>query len=658
MSDYLNAKEKLNQTLQNSQSQSGKAFIENQAQNAVNATKNSIETQAGALANEVNGGVQSLTQKFDKAQNLLNNTTTEGLLTDAAGSVENMATDFVNDQVSKITGAFGSKVEIEFEEVDGLTLPKLSSLDATGGVSGSIAGVISLITGLGANSLGDLANAAQGAVSGAVDDLAGSLQKAVIDASPQGLLDAGQNLSGKIGGFTAQTINALSNNTVSGVTDQLQSAFNAIPSAAQDVGRSMTLPTAIDTTDSDGNGTPNPNFGDLTESVINATQMPTIQSEFDAAIEKVKTNPLQSLSNLVTSASEIKQNLTSPAALRDFQNLSGGKNGADVIKSIQTQSALRAQFASAADERNSLISSRIAGNGENGIVQELSTETLTDLKKQVKDFAPNLSDADVIRVINLSQGNSQEFSRAVELLFQSTGKNAKEIRAFLKTIDATITRATAPDIDDGVFDPPYVIGSFADTWDNGKGDPVFPYISSVEELQAEIRNVSREVTEVVVHWTETPTNKNIGSEEINEIHLENGLAGIGYHYVIRRDGSLQRGRPVNLQGEHAIANNHNEKSIAVVFVGGINAPSETPNLLDFTSVQSLTRSQFNTFDHFCRAFYAVFSGGQVVGHNDIDALTNDPGFDVRAYVKANFDKDSKFTDPLTQAPLTVDEINA
>lgn len=92
-----------------------------------------------------------------------------------------------------------------------------------------------------------------------------------------------------------------------------------------------------------------------------------------------------------------------------------------------------------------------------------------------------------------------------------------------------------------MFDEPYVIGSFAKEWKNGFGDPVFPYISSVEELQAEFKNIVRDVTEIVVHWTETPTNKNIGSEEINAIHLANGLAGIGYHYVIRRDGSLQRG---------------------------------------------------------------------------------------------------------------------
>ena len=67
-----------------------------------------------------------------------------------------------------------------------------------------------------------------------------------------------------------------------------------------------------------------------------------------------------------------------------------------------------------------------------------------------------------------------------------------------------------------------------------------------KNYEAELRNIKREITEVVVHWSETPTNKNIGSEEINETHLANELNGIGYHYVIRRDGSLQRGRPANI----------------------------------------------------------------------------------------------------------------
>ena len=291
------------------------------------------------------------------------------------------------------------------------------------------------------------------------------------------------------------------------------------------------------------------------------------------------------------------------------------------------------------------------------MIQSLSAETLTDVNKRIKDFAPKLSDQEVQRVIRLSQGDTQDVSDAIKLLSDKTGKPYQVIRTFVKTIDTTISSATKPIPSEFVFEEPYVIGSFEKGWKKGQGDPVFPYISSTEELQAEFKNVNREVTEIVVHWTETPTNKNIGPEEINKIHLESGLNGIGYHYVIRRDGSLQRGRPINIQGEHAPVNKHNERSIGIVFVGGINVPSGTSNLENFISVQSLTRSQFNTFDHLCRAFFARFPGGQAVGHNDIDPIEDDPGFNVREYVLANFGKVSKFTDPLKQSPFTIDEIN-
>lgn len=643
---------KIKSQLQASQNLSGKEAIQNQAQQAIDAQTSAIETQVGAIANEVTGGVQSLTQKFDKAQNILNNTTTEGLLDAGSASVENLKSDLVNQATSKISGAFGAKVEVSFSEVtvDGqtLTLPDTSSLDATGGVSGTLSSVIQLITGLGLTSVDAVTGELKNIATEAAGDLAGTLQKAVVDASPAGLLKAGGDLAGNLGAFTASTINSLATDVVSSVTDELENIVDTV----SDINKSMTLPISFDTDST------SPTFGEITSGVINAVNMPSLDSEFGAALNNVKTAPLASLNNLVTSEAEVRQNLTSAAAKKDFSDLSGGKDGASVIRSVQNQTNLRNQYAALQNERNSLVQTRVAGDGSNGIIQELSTETITEIRKQVKSFAPKLSDADVNRVINLSQGNSADFSQAVELLFQATGKPAKEIRAFLKTIDTTITKATAPEVTETVFDEPYVIGSFAKQWKNGEGDPIFPYISSVEELQAELRNTKRDITEVVVHWTETPTNKNIGSEEINAIHLENGLNGIGYHYVIRRDGSLQRGRPVNIQGEHSVKNGHNDRSIGIVFVGGINVPSETPNLLDFLSVQSLTRSQFNTFDHFCRAFYNVFSGGQILGHSDVDELTNDPGFDVRAYVKANFDKDSKFTDPTNQGPFTVDEINS
>ena len=617
-------KTKLKKTLTKAAQGFDRVDLSDAASSAARAQSNATETKANAIVNEVVGGVQSLTSKFDKFQGKLNSTTAEGLLSDTSKTVENLTSGSVNELVSSLSGAFGSKVEVTFTTVDGILIPNQSSLDATGGVSGTAASVLQQITGLGVS--------------------AGSLQKSVMDASPDGLLKVGQDLEGKIGAFTSSTINSLAEAAVSSVTNELETELSSIT----DINRTMTLPSSID-----GDST-SPTFGDITNATFTATNMPTGDSEFSAAIKNIKTDPLNSLSNVVTTDQEIKQNLTFTGQ-SDFAELTG-KNGSVVLDDALQQQTLRNRYQALADEKNSLIQARTTDGIDVGIVQGLGVLTLTSLFFDVKKFAPKLSSSKVNQVIALSQGDSQEFELAVDLLFDATGKTAAEIRAFLKEIDTTITRATAPNIEQTVFDEPYVIGSFLKQWNSGLDDPVFPYVSSVEELQAELRNVKREVTEVVVHWTETPTNKNIGSEEINETHLEAGLNGIGYHYVIRRDGSLQRGRPVNLQGQHA--DDHDTRSIAVVFVGGINVPSETRNIEDFISVQSLTRSQFNTFDHFCRAFYNTYPGGQILGHSDIDDLANDPGFDVRAYVKANFDKDSKFTTPLTQGPFTVSEINS
>jgi hypothetical protein len=42
---------------------------------------------------------------------------------------------------------------------------------------------------------------------------------------------------------------------------------------------------------------------------------------------------------------------------------------------------------------------------------------------------------------------------------------------------------------------------------------------------------------------------------------------VGYHYIIRRDGVLETGRPEEVAGAHARGFNHN--SISISLVGGV-----------------------------------------------------------------------------------------
>lgn len=602
--------------------------IESTAQDATKTLTDAIATSAGQIAGEIKGGIENFTQKVDAFKGELSNLTVEGLVDKGAQSLENMATDFVSNKINSLLSKFGSNVSISFSEPDsnGIVVPIASSLLPEGGVSDTLSSIIQLITGLGLNALEGLTE--------------GALQKAVIDASPEGLIASGKELlSGKLGAFSSA--DAFKNFVNEGITEVTDTLTASVVGTIQDINATVDAVASIAMD------------GTFTRSPITTTG-PAALDEFNAAIDNIKENAKTDLDNIVTKASEVKQNLTT--AKSDLENLTSGKDAETVLTAVATAPAQRAKYASKVDNYRSLIRTRAAKNSQNGIVQGISIEALTEVKKDLKEFAPRLTGDQINNVISLCQGNQADFNQAVDIVTDASGKTRGEVRAFLKTIDTTIYNSTRPELDDVVFPDPYVIGSFEKNWKNGAGNPLFPYISSREELQAEFRNIKREVTELVVHWTETPTNKNIGSEELNDLHVAFGLDGLGYHYVIRRDGTLQRGRPVNIIGQHAPTNNHDQRSIGIVFVGGINAPSGTPNLDSFISAQSLTRSQLNTFDHICRAFYAVFPGGQIIGHSEIDEDEFDPGFSVTEYVNIHFGKISKFKTPFTQQPFTVDEI--
>ena len=532
---------KLQSQMSNAVTSVDTSLLEQSADKAKESLSNAVETIAGSVSGEIEGGVKQLTSKFDQLQGDLSNLTAEGLIADGVTSLENMATDFVNESLTGLLSGLGANVDIQFSEPDsnGVVFPIQASLEADGGVSGTVSAVIQAITGLSGVDIGNL-------------------QKIAIDASPEGLLSAGKELvEGKIGAFDgADALKALTETAIDTVTSELEAT---ITGKLKNLNSVITAVTSVDT---DG-------FGDIVLGTSNFSNVnrPTDSSEWLTALDKVKDTPLRWLDDVVTESKQVKQNVE--AGLSDLENLSGGKDGREVLNSIRLKPSALAQYHNRGEEYRSLVRTRIAKDGDVGITQSLSTEKLTNVKQRIKAFAPKLTNQNVNEIINWSQGSSDEISKAVRLLFDKTGKPIGEIRTFIKTIDTTITTATASEqsISD-IFSEPYVIGSFEKEWDEGAGDPYFPYISSLEELQAEMRNVDREVTEVVVHWTETHTNKNIGSEEINRYHVGLGLDGIGYHYVIRRDGSLQRGRPVNIKGQHAPINNHDVRSISIAFVGG------------------------------------------------------------------------------------------
>lgn len=80
----------------------------------------------------------------------------------------------------------------------------------------------------------------------------------------------------------------------------------------------------------------------------------------------------------------------------------------------------------------------------------------------------------------------------------------------------------------------------------------------------------RKISKIVLHCTASPDYMDIGFKEINDWHKQRGWAsssGIscGYHYIIRRNGEIERGRPDSEIGAHAYG--VNSVSLGVVWVG-------------------------------------------------------------------------------------------
>ncbi len=61
-------------------------------------------------------------------------------------------------------------------------------------------------------------------------------------------------------------------------------------------------------------------------------------------------------------------------------------------------------------------------------------------------------------------------------------------------------------------------------------------------------------------------------KSIHNVHLSNGWSGIGYHFYIRKDGSVYRGRPIGMVGAHCKA--CNAESVGICFEGNFETETE------------------------------------------------------------------------------------
>ena len=89
--------------------------------------------------------------------------------------------------------------------------------------------------------------------------------------------------------------------------------------------------------------------------------------------------------------------------------------------------------------------------------------------------------------------------------------------------------------------------------------------------------VLRDATELIVlHHTGGAAGEDPSAAEIDAIHRGQRWLGVGYHYLIRKDGAIERGRPAPVVGAHAAG--MNARSVGVALCG--NFCEEEPTAYD------------------------------------------------------------------------------
>ena len=125
----------------------------------------------------------------------------------------------------------------------------------------------------------------------------------------------------------------------------------------------------------------------------------------------------------------------------------------------------------------------------------------------------------------------------------------------------------------------------------------------------------RTITLIVIHCSAVRTNQTSSVAQIDTWHRQRGFKlGIGYHYVVRRNGQIEQGRPEWMVGAHC--KNHNKYSIGVCYEGGLNC-------LDLPA-DTRTPEQKAALRQLLTELHSRYPKAVIVCHHDLNPMKDCP----------------------------------
>lgn len=134
---------------------------------------------------------------------------------------------------------------------------------------------------------------------------------------------------------------------------------------------------------------------------------------------------------------------------------------------------------------------------------------------------------------------------------------------------------------------------------------------------------------IVIHYSATPIEGDFTAADIDRMHRARGFKEIGYHFFIRKDGTIEKGRDTDRPGhfeQGAHSRGENDASIGICYEGGVKRGDVN------TGLDTRTPEQTAALISLIRDLLKRYPGAEVVGHRDMPgAATQCPGFDAGAW---------------------------
>lgn len=131
------------------------------------------------------------------------------------------------------------------------------------------------------------------------------------------------------------------------------------------------------------------------------------------------------------------------------------------------------------------------------------------------------------------------------------------------------------------------------------------------------------IRHIVLHYSATYPDQDLDVDDIRKMHKARGFNDVGYHYIIKRDGTVQKGRADSVVGAHVAG--HNTGSLGICCIGGIERATG-PNV----GVDNRTQAQKDATVLLVNDLLRKHPNAKVVGHRDLKP-TQCPGFDVKTW---------------------------